>query len=62
MGCFSNGQVLLHVPAVPPELFQLHTQGVVLSHGVHGGPPHLHHRLSPHQEVGACYAHTPVEQ
>lgn len=25
MGRFSNGQVLLHVPAVPPELLQLHT-------------------------------------
>ena len=32
----ANGKVLLHIPAVPPKLLQLHTQSVVLSHGVHG--------------------------
>ena len=50
----ANGQVLLHIPAVPPILLQLHAQGIVLSHGVHGRAPHLHDGLSPHQEVGTC--------
>ena len=50
----TNGQILLHVAAVPAKLLQLHAQGVVLSHGVHGGASHLHDGLSPHQEVGPC--------
>ena len=54
MRSLANGQVFLHIPAVPSKLFQLHTQGIVLSHGVHGGSSHLHHSLSPHQEVGSC--------
>ena len=32
----SDGQILLHVPAVPPVLLHLHTQSKVLSQGVLG--------------------------
>ena len=41
-------------PAVPPKLLHLHAKGVVLSHCVPRGAPHLHDGLSAHQEVGAC--------
>lgn len=32
----SDGQILLHIPAVPPVLLHLHTQSKVLSQGVLG--------------------------
>ena len=41
-------------PAVPPEFLHLHAQGIVLSHGVARGAPHLHDGLSTHEKVGAC--------
>ena len=37
----SNGQVLLHIAAVPLVAGQLHAQGVILCQGVGGRPPCL---------------------
>ncbi len=48
----SNGKVLLDIPAVPPVLLHLHTQGKVLSQGVLRGPTHLQQGVGPHQKVG----------
>jgi len=48
----SNGKVLLDIPAVPPILLHLHTQGEVLSQGVLGGPSHLQQGVRAHQKVG----------
>jgi len=49
-------QVLLHVPALPAPLLQLHAQRKVLGQRVLRRPARLLERGGPNQEVGACAA------
>ena len=51
---FTNGQVLLHVAALPLALCELHAQGVILCQGVLWRPAALLKGVRADQEIGTC--------